>query len=109
MLKWGAYTMIFGAVIGANNVAHAAGFIAGAVLGYVMPARWLRRGQVRGSDVAIGLLGVGALALAFVLVLRPPASSEAWARAHAAQLRAYQQAAAARARHIETESQEDGR
>lgn len=106
MLKWAAYTMIFGAVIGANNVAHAAGFIAGAVLGYVMPARWLRRGQVRGSDVAIGLLGIGALALAFLLVLRPPASSEAWARAHAAQLRAYQQA---RARHIETESQEDGR
>jgi hypothetical protein len=25
MLKWAAYTMIFGAVIGANNVAHDAG------------------------------------------------------------------------------------
>jgi len=95
MLKWAAYTMIFGMLIGANNVAHAAGFVAGALLGYVMPARWLRRGHLRGSDIAIGILGWAALALAFVLVLRPPASSEAWARAHAEKLRAYEQAAAA--------------
>jgi rhomboid protease GluP len=96
MLKWGAYTMVFGAFIGANNVAHAAGFVAGALLGYIMPPRWLRRGQVRGSDVAIGFLGLAALGLAFALVLRPPASSEAWARMHAAQLRAFEQAAARR-------------
>jgi rhomboid protease GluP len=93
MLKWGAYTMVFGAMVGANNVAHAAGFAAGAVLGFVMPARWLRRGRRGGSDVAIGLLSLAALGLAFALVLRPPTSSEAWARAYAAQVRAYEQSA----------------
>jgi rhomboid protease GluP len=101
MLKWAAYTMVFGMFVGANNLAHAAGFLSGALLGFVMPARWLRRGQVRSSDVAIGVLGLAALALAFALVLRPPASSEAWARAHAASVRAYQQAAAARTQQTE--------
>jgi rhomboid protease GluP len=95
MLKWAAYTMLFGMFVRANNLAHVAGFVSGGLLGFVMPARWLRRGQVRGSDIAIGLAGLAALAIAFVLVLRPPASSEAWARTHAAALRAYQDAAAA--------------
>jgi rhomboid protease GluP len=98
MLKWAAYTMIFGVMIRANNTAHAAGFIAGAVLGFVMPPRWLRRGLVRGNDVAIGCVGLAALVVASALVLHPPASSDAWARAHAAQLRAYREAAASAAR-----------
>ena len=96
MLKWAAYTMVFGVMIRANNTAHAAGFISGAVLGFVTPPRWLRRGLVRGSDVAIGLLGITALIVAFALVIHPPASSEAWAKAHAAQVRQYRQAAEAR-------------
>jgi rhomboid protease GluP len=94
MLKWAAYTMIFGLLIRANNVAHAAGFCAGAVLGFFMPPRWLRRGFARGSDVAIGFASVAALIVAFALVLRPPASSESWARAHAAQARMYREAGA---------------
>jgi len=98
MLKWGAYTMIFGALIGANNMAHAAGFITGAMLGFAMPPRWLRRGQLRGSDVAIGVVGLVSLALTFALVLHPPASSDAWAQTHAAKLKAYRQAAEAAAR-----------
>ena len=96
MLKWAAYTMIFGVIIRANNTAHAAGFVAGAVLGFLMPPRWLRRGYARGSDHAIGLVSLAALAVAFALVLHPPASSDAWARAHAAQVKAYRDAAAAR-------------
>jgi hypothetical protein len=58
----------------------------------------LRRGRVRGSDVAIGCVGLAALVVAFALVLHPPASSDAWARAHTAQLRAYREAAASAAR-----------
>ena len=88
MLKWAAYTMIFGVLVHANNTAHAAGFLSGAVLGFLMPPRWLRRGLLRGSDVAIGGLAVAALAVAFALVLRPPASSEVWAKSYAASLRA---------------------
>jgi rhomboid protease GluP len=102
MLKWAAYTMIFGVMIRANNTAHAGGFISGALLGFFMPARWLRRGYVRGSDVAIGALSVAALAVAFVLVLHPPASSDTWARAYAAKWRAFHEAAAA-ARHDQAE------
>ena len=103
MLKWAGYTMIFGVMIRANNTAHAGGFVSGAVLGFFMPPRWLRRGFVRGSDVAIGCVSMAVLALAFALVLHPPASSDAWARAHSAQLRAYREAAAAAARDQETE------
>ena len=96
MLKWAAYTMIFGVMIRANNTAHAAGFIWGAALGFVMPPRWLRRGLVRGNDYAIGLLGIATLVVAFGLVLRPPESSDVWAKAHAAQMREYRQAAEVR-------------
>jgi rhomboid protease GluP len=83
MLKWAAYTMIFGILVHANNVAHAGGFLSGGILGFLMPPRWLRRGLLRGSDVAIGALAMAALAVAFVLILRPPASSEAWAKSYA--------------------------
>jgi Rhomboid family len=89
MLKWAAYTMIFGVLVHANNIAHAGGFLSGGILGFLMPPRWLRRGLVHGSDVAIGALAVAALVVAFVLVLRPPASSEAWAKSFTAAARAY--------------------
>ena len=88
MLKWAAYTMIFGVMVHANNIAHAGGFFSGAILGIVMPPRWLRRGYVRGSDVAIGTLALAALILSFSLVLRPPDSSEAWATDYASAMRA---------------------
>ena len=87
MLKWAAYTMLFGLMVHANNIAHAAGFLSGGILGFVMPPRWLRRGLVRGSDVAIGALAVAALVVAFALVLHPPDSSEAWAKSYAAAIR----------------------
>jgi hypothetical protein len=89
MLKWAAYTMIFGVMVHANNVAHVAGFLSGGVLGFFMPPRWLRRGILRGSDVAIGALAVAALVVSFGLVLHPPASSETWAKSYSAALRAY--------------------
>jgi rhomboid protease GluP len=89
MLKWAAYTMIFGVMVHANNVAHAAGFLSGGVLGFLMPPRWLRRGNLRGSDVAVGTLAIAALAVSFGLVLHPPASSEMWAKSYVAALRAY--------------------
>jgi rhomboid protease GluP len=95
MLKWAAYTMIFGVMIRANNTAHAAGFVSGAVLGYFMPPRWLRRGILRGSDIVVGALALATLAIAFALVVRPPASSEAWAKSYASELRALQHAPAA--------------
>ena len=95
MLKWAAYTMLFGLMVHANNVAHVAGFLSGGMLGFLTPPRWLRRGLLRGSDVAIGATAIAALAIAFALVLRPPASSEAWAKSYAKALRAWRIPAAA--------------
>jgi len=86
MLKWAAYTMIFGAMVRANNIAHAAGFISGGLLGILMPPRWLRRGHRKRSDFLLGLLAGLALVTAFALVMHPPASSEAWAKGHGAHL-----------------------
>ena len=87
MLKWAVYTLIFGVLVHANNIAHAGGFVSGGIVGFLMPPRWLRRGFLRGSDVAVGALAVAALVVAFALVLRPPASSEAWAKSYAAAMR----------------------
>jgi len=87
MLKWAAYTMLFGLMVHANNIAHTAGFLSGGILGFAMPPRWLRHGLLRTSDVAIGGLAVAALAVAFALILRPPTSSEAWAQSYAAAMR----------------------
>src|SRR5204863_9362985 len=38
MLIWAAFGIVFGFIVGADNVAHAAGFIAGAALAYAIPA-----------------------------------------------------------------------
>lgn len=93
MLKWAGYTMVFGFLIHANNIAHAGGFVSGALLGFVMPPRWLRKGYLRGSDLALGLLGFAGTVTAFALVMHPPKSSEAWANAYEAERRAlFQQA-----------------
>jgi rhomboid protease GluP len=75
MLKWGAYTMVFGMVIGANNIAHAGGFAVGALLGYLTPSRFLRRSVVRPADIVLGLVGMIAALATVALILRPPASS----------------------------------
>ncbi len=88
MLKWAAYTMVFGLIVHANNMAHTAGFLCGGILGFLTPPRWLRRGRLRGTDVAIGALALAALVVSLALVLRPPASSEAWAKSYAAAVRA---------------------
>jgi rhomboid protease GluP len=87
MLKWAAYTMIFGFFVHANNTAHVAGFVMGGVLGYFIPARWLRRGRMRGSDMVIGALAFAMFAVSVALVLHPPSSSDQWAKGHAAAVR----------------------
>ncbi len=91
MLKWAVYVMIFGFFIGANNVAHAAGFLGGGVLGYLLPARARGRTVVPGTaDVIMGLVG-GAAALACIaLALFPPASSKLWAQQFASQYGGYE-------------------
>src|SRR6185295_9802622 len=57
MVKWGIYTIVFGFFIHADNVAHAAGFISGALLGLVSRPRWERPRVV--LDGVMSLVGVG--------------------------------------------------
>jgi membrane associated rhomboid family serine protease len=70
MVKWGVYTMVFGFFIHADNVAHAVGFISGALLGLVSRPRW-ERPRVA-LDGFLSLVGA-VLAIGTVwLVLFPP-------------------------------------
>lgn len=62
MLKWAAYTFIFGYAVGADNRAHLAGFLAGGVVGLLVTPRLMTR---RPAQIAGGVLG----GLAFVAML----------------------------------------
>jgi hypothetical protein len=79
MLKWGAYTLVFGFFIHADNVAHAAGFVAGGVLGYVFRPETLAHTKTAPASVVMGTAGAVSGAVACFLALFPPASSRALA------------------------------
>lgn len=79
MLKWSAYTFVFGFWIQADNWAHAFGLVTGAAFGYaVRPSLWRRHPRmpaVRTVGNLIGaLVAVGALAIILTRspVLLPP-------------------------------------
>jgi rhomboid protease GluP len=78
MLKWALYTMVFGFFIGANNVAHAAGFASGALLGYlVLPAH--RRGTTAGPITTVFfILSILMVAISVAFALFPALSAAAW-------------------------------
>jgi rhomboid protease GluP len=62
MLGWALYCLVFGFFIGADNVAHTAGFVLGAALGYAMPPAWRQRptlSTAMGLAFALCLLAVG--------------------------------------------------
>ena len=75
MLKWAAYTLLFGFWIHADNAAHALGFIAGAAFGYtVKPAAWNhpRLRVVRAIGKLIGAAAaIAALAIIFTRTPTP--------------------------------------
>jgi rhomboid protease GluP len=69
MLKWAAFSFIFGLVVGADNAAHLGGAAGGAILGFLLPMdSWSRR---RFEPVFNVLAGAAAavLALSFVLLI----------------------------------------
>lgn len=69
MLKWIAYTIVFGFALHANNWAHAFGAITGAAFGYTVPPRvWARRAlaPVRAAAKLVGMVAtVGAVVIIF--------------------------------------------
>jgi rhomboid protease GluP len=67
MVQWGVYTMLFGVMVNANHVAHAAGFVFGGLLGYAFDPRQLER--TRRSTLSHVLGAVGALAMAGTIAI----------------------------------------
>ena len=58
MLKWLAYVLIFGFIIGADNRAHAGGFVAGGLLGLAVPAAAMRQPAPRRIGIALGVVAL---------------------------------------------------
>jgi len=79
MLKWTAYTIVFGFWLGADNWAHAFGALLGAAFGYaVRPALWQRPRLVglRALGKLVGVAGaVGGLAIIFTRTPAPLAEA----------------------------------
>lgn len=76
MLKWSAYTFLFGFAVGADNWAHLFGFLAGAAFGLgVRPAFWAKKALVP-ARILLGIVGaagtIGALALILTRTPSPP-------------------------------------
>jgi rhomboid protease GluP len=72
MLKWLLYTLVFGYFVGADNRAHAAGFVAGAALGLVVDPRWLVKAWPRRISIALGVVALVAAAATVYLTFVPP-------------------------------------
>ncbi len=68
MLTWMAMTIVYGFIIGANNVAHAGGFIAGGALAFLLKAEPV--GTVRAKTIwnTLALMSILIFAVSFALV-----------------------------------------
>ena len=78
MVKWFAYTIVFGFAVGANNWAHLGGAVAGAAFGYaVRPQTW-KLPALMPVRLVVKLAGVAATVTALVIILTrtptPPAT-----------------------------------
>jgi rhomboid protease GluP len=69
MVQWGVYTMIFGLAVHADNLAHAGGFVAGALIGYAVKTEHVARPKVELANVIGGILGGAASVLTVMYVL----------------------------------------
>lgn len=75
MLKWGAYTMIYGVALRADHWAHGGGFVAGAALGFVFRPETLAHTKASRTSVALGAVGVVTALATVFCALAPPARS----------------------------------
>jgi rhomboid protease GluP len=69
MLQWGVYTMIFGFAVHADNLAHGGGFVAGAILGYLVKTEHVARPRTELVNTIAGIVGglVSALTVMFIV------------------------------------------
>jgi rhomboid protease GluP len=69
MVKWFAYTIVFGFAVNANNWAHLGGAAAGAALGYAMPPVLWKRRALLPLRFITKLAGVAATVTALAIIL----------------------------------------
>lgn len=75
MIMWAIYTMLFGLVVRANHVAHAAGFVAGGALGLAFAPHNLDKTKGSLASSVMGIAGAVTCGVLVLLTLAPPASS----------------------------------
>ncbi len=78
MVKWAIYVMLFGWFIGADNVAHGAGFLAGGAIGFLVPALKPRDGALGPASMGMGGVGVIAALICAGLTVVPPGGARDW-------------------------------
>jgi len=74
MLKWAAYTFVFGFFIDADNAAHVGGFLSGAAMGLVLKPKTARSNAL--VSWVVTFVAIGAVAITVFLVLFPPQSTK---------------------------------
>lgn len=74
MIKWALYVVVIGLMIGADNRAHVGGFVAGAVFGLTVPARWITSRAARPLVVVLGVLAIAATVAGTALAMAPRVS-----------------------------------
>ena len=74
MLKWALYTIVFGYFIGANNVAHAGGFLSGVALGACYRPALLAQTKDSWASRMLGLVGLLATVGCFARCMFPGAT-----------------------------------
>jgi len=72
MLRWAAYTMVFGVFVGADNRAHLGGLVAGVVLGLLVPVRAVAARAGRAIANLLGAIALATIIGAVALILWPP-------------------------------------
>jgi rhomboid protease GluP len=78
MLQWALYTLVFGWFIGANNVAHAAGFVSGATLGYLVLPAYRRDAAIGPLTSALFVVSLLIIAVSVAFALAPQLAAAVW-------------------------------
>lgn len=71
MLKWALYVFVFGYFMGADNVAHGIGLVAGLIVGFAVRPAALQAPRWRVAALALGMIGVLGTAATVVAVMVP--------------------------------------
>jgi rhomboid protease GluP len=78
MLRWAMYTIIYGYALGADNVAHAVGLMAGVVIGFLSPAQPERVRQTVGDWLITACATILIFGAVAIILVRPACLSPMW-------------------------------